>query len=125
MNIKVIFVLILLIFGDIEVITNLFHLTRGAKNKIAQSAKKQHGELPKNLSDGHYIIKAGIMLSFGLIFIVIGFIPFSYTMIRNTLVLFSVYGIIQAIVYRGYWATLSSAIVYSMPYLLFMLLISK
>ena len=52
------FVYFFIILGVFEVISNAYHLTRGSKERIGNSAKKQHGELPKNLSAEHYVAKA-------------------------------------------------------------------
>ncbi len=119
------FFIFLFIFGSFEIISNLFHLTRGSKAKIAQSAKRQHGEIPKELSDGHFVVKAYAMLGIGIIFIMAALIPQSYIITLAALGLLGFYGIIQALVYRKHWAVIPSAIVYNTPLLLFIFYINE
>lgn len=115
------FLIFLTILGSFEIISNLFHLAKGSKEKIAQSAKRQHGEIPKNLTDKHYITKAWIMLIFGILFVLLVLIN-QYYLTYTILGLFGFYGIIQIIIYKGYWKTIPSAIVYNLPLVTYLLI---
>jgi hypothetical protein len=116
----------LVMFGTFEVISNIYHLTRGSMSDIADSAKRQHGELPKHLSDRHFAIKAAIMFFLGLLFlssglymyIIQGFIPWIAVF---PLVILCLYGLVQAFIYRKYWSALASGIVYSLPLILYLI----
>lgn len=116
---RYIFLIFLFILGSVEVILNIYHLTRGSRQAAVKSAKKQHGEIPKNLPEGHYIVKAYIMIGFGMAFIA-GVLMSQVPIITFIILgLFGAYGIIQVIVYKAYWATIPSAIVYNVPLVLF------
>ncbi len=102
----------LLALGCFEIVTNLTYLTlAGGINK----ARKQHGELPKGLPDKNIRIKATCMLIAGLALFAVAlssYILHTYTglAIRIVLVLFSFYGITEALYYR-YWKTFGFSIV--------------
>ena len=42
----------------VEVVTNIYHLTRGSIEAIGRSAKRQHGELPSGLEMRNYAVTA-------------------------------------------------------------------
>lgn len=103
---------LLLTLGATEIITNLLYLT---KENGQELARKQHGELPGNTSDQKIKIKALCMLFSGIALFgssLLCYILHTYlhNLIMITLILFSLYGIIEAIYYR-YWKTTGFAIV--------------
>src|SRR6266542_852764 len=63
---------VFLLLGSLELISNAYHLTRGSTAEISKSAKKQHQELPMDLSDRHYLLKVIAMLFFGITFLTVG-----------------------------------------------------
>ncbi len=112
------------ILGIFEIISNIFHLSKGSIDKIGQSAKRQHQELPLNIKDIHFFIKAIIMLIFGIMFLIIGIIYFSSKEHNSffsifLLGLFGLYGILQAVLYRKTLNVWLSAIVYNIPILVY------
>lgn len=107
-----IFRALLLTFGITEVITNLLHLT--SENGLI-SARKQHGELPKDLTDHQIKLKVILMLCFGAAFF--GGALLSYLLhdyLHNTFLVisitFALYAIIEASYYR-YRNTIGFALV--------------
>jgi hypothetical protein len=103
---------LLLALGFTAITTNLLHLTR--ENGL-ELARKQHGELPKSLPDKNIKIKVICMLMFGIAIFassLLCFILHRYlrSMILVPLILFSMYGIIEALYYR-YWKTTGFACV--------------
>jgi len=52
-----IFIIVMMIFGFFEIISNMFHLSKKTISNIAKSGKKQHQELDLKLSDSHFFIK--------------------------------------------------------------------
>lgn len=116
------------LIGIFEIISNLFHLSKGSVEKIGLSAKKQHGEIPDNLPLKHYFIKAVIMLILGIIYTIIG----SLLIINNNyltsitvsaLSLLGIYGFIQALIYRRPIKVWISAIAYNIPLVIHILLV--
>jgi len=107
-----IFRALLLTFGVIEIITNLTYLT---KENGLDLARKQHGELPGNISNKNIKVKVLCMLSFGIAFFVSSLLcyilhKYLHNIIFMTSVLFLLYGIIEALYYR-YWKTFGFAFV--------------
>ncbi len=103
---------LLLTLGATEIITNLCYLTR--KNGL-ELARKQHGELPNNISNKQIKIKVICMLLSGIAFFgssLLCYILHKYlhNIILMTTILFSLYGIIEALYYR-YWKTICFAFV--------------
>ncbi len=100
----------LLALGCFEIVTNLTYLTiTGGIDK----ARKQHGELPAGISDKNIKVKVVCMLIFGTALFATAlssYILHSYTgkALLITTILFSVYGIIEALYYK-YWKTFGFA----------------
>lgn len=102
----------LLALGCFEIVTNLAYLTSAGG---ISKAIKQHGELPKGLPDKNIRIKVVCMLISGLALFAVAlssYILHTYTglAIRIVLILFSLYGITEALYYR-YWKTFGFSIV--------------
>lgn len=121
------FVYYFIVFGILEVISNLYHLTRRTKEKISESAKKQHGEIPADLEATHYVVKAIFMLAFGAMFLLCGLILLinnnaSSSLFYIPLLSFSIYSVIQAVFYRKFWRVWTALIVYNLPLVIFVLL---
>lgn len=101
-----------LALGMFEIITNLTYLIkRGGMNL----ARKQHGELPKDISKNKIKLKVCCMLTYGMIFFIGGIIAFVNRSVNNTmhtviLILFSMYAMGEAVYYK-YWKTISFAFV--------------
>lgn len=107
-----IFRALLLAFGTGEIIANLNYLIK--KNGI-DLAKRQHQELPANVSDKQMKIKVICMLSAGIMFFIeslISYITRSYSdvIIFGSLIAFAIYACIEALYYK-YWKTAGFAIV--------------
>ena len=103
---------LLLTFGAAEIITNFTYLTR--KNGLVL-ARKQHGELPYNISNKKLKIKVICMLLSGIALFgssLLCYILHKYlhNIILMTTILFSLYGLIEAFYYR-YWKTTGFAFV--------------
>jgi hypothetical protein len=97
-NVQKIFLGIFMLLGILEVVSNLYHLTRWSMEKIGRSAGKQHGELPKGLSSEHYVAKAITMELFGIAFLGIGILmilqqKFLTVPVLATLIAFGVYAL--------------------------------
>lgn len=97
-----IFRALLLAFGTMEIILNLKFLL---KEKGIKLARKWHQEIPHNLPDKNMKIKVICMLSAGVMFCVVSLISFimhTYFdwMILGSLIIFSVYAIVEALYYR-------------------------
>jgi len=106
-----IFRALLLAFGAGQIITNVQYLIK--KNGISL-ARKQHQELPHNVTDKEMRIKATCMLLVGIMFFVIALISYvtgSYfdLIMLSSLIIFSMYGIGEAVYYR-YWKTVGFAV---------------
>lgn len=114
------FTIFFLVIGIFEIVSNLYHLTRGSVEKAGRSAAKQHQELPADLPVSHYFVKALLMLITGILFSIIGgiclvqktyyFIPACFG-----LAAMSGYGIVEAIIYKRPVKVWISSIVYSIP----------
>ena len=107
-----IFRALLLTLGFTEILTNITYLTK--ENGLVL-ARKQHGELPKNISDKKIKVKVICMLVFGIALFGVAlstYVLHSYSrnIILLTTISFSVYGIIEALYYR-YWKTCGFALV--------------
>lgn len=121
------FIYIIIIYGIFEIISNIFHLSKGSIEKIGQSAKRQHQELPLNIKDIHFFVKAIIMLIFGLMVLITGLF-----FLQNTdkhfffgIIVFALhgaYGFVQAVIYRKYFNVWPAAIVYNIPLIVFLIL---
>lgn len=121
------FRIFLLVIGSVEVLTNLYHLTRGSLEGVAQSAKRQHQEIPGTLPLKHYRGKARQMFFFGCFAFLAGFLsnrawPLANYFIGASLVFLSLMGIIQAIRYRQSPKTWVAGMVYSLPLIIYLLL---
>lgn len=107
-----IFRALLLAFGSGEIIANITYII---KRDGISSARKQHQELPDNVSDNNMKIKVICMLLAGVIFFIVSlssYISHSYhnNIILGSLVLFSLYAACEALYYK-YWKTSGFAIV--------------
>ncbi len=103
---------LLLALGATEIITNLIYIIR--ENGI-ELARKQHGELPGNLSNKKIKIKVICMLLSGIALFsaaLLSYILHSYLhdLIMIALMLFALYAIVEALYYR-YWKTIGFALV--------------
>ncbi|TAL31526.1 MAG: hypothetical protein EPN93_17175 [Spirochaetes bacterium] len=113
--------------GAFEIVSNAFHLSKGSITGIGQSAKRQHQELPLDIADAHFFIKALIMLGFGLIFVALSGLYFltgnmAPWVVPAGLASFSAYGFVQAAAYRRTPNVWLSALVYSIPLAAFLFL---
>jgi len=113
-------------FGISEVISNTHHLLQGDVNKIANSARKQHGEIPIELADKHFVYKASIMLIFGVAFLVAGLMmymnkSFSHGSAITVMSSFGFYGVVQGIIYRKSWKSILAAGVYNLPLIIYLI----
>ncbi|MDD5363487.1 MAG: hypothetical protein PHN88_15300 [Ignavibacteria bacterium] len=114
-------------YGIFEIVSNTFHLSKGSIGAIGQSAKKQHRELPLNISDMHFFVKAIIMLIFGLMFSAAALMYFLHTdayciFAMLTFSLHGAYGLVQAVLYRKFLNVWPAAVVYNIPLIVFLLL---
>lgn len=101
-----------LTIGSTEIITNLIYLTR---KKGIELARKQHRELPDNISNKKIKIKVISMLLSGIALFSSSLLcyilhKYLHNIILITSILFSLYGIIEALYYR-YWKTTGFAFV--------------
>jgi hypothetical protein len=122
-----IFMYFILAYGIFEIVSNIFHLSKGSVEKIGQSAKRQHQELPLYINDIHFFVKAIIMFAFGILFITVWlfYILNIDPEIHFGLIIFILhggYGLIQAIIYRKYFNVWPAAVVYNIPLILFFVL---
>lgn len=98
--------------GSMQILTNLIFLL---KSNGVQLARKQHQEVPANISAKQMRIKILFMLSFGIVFITIGLYSyinrqFPLPMYLLSLGLFSLYAILEAFYYK-YWKTVGFALI--------------
>lgn len=115
-----------LFLGLLESLWNAYHLTRGSLAEISRSARRQHGEMPADVDDRHYFIKAVLMLAFGVAFLGVAasilltgeFQPLPAVLVMAAL---SLYGLVQAVVYRRPWRVWTAVLVYSLPLIVFAL----
>lgn len=92
----------LLAFGTMEIILNLKFLLKENGIKLA---RKWHQEIPHNLPDKNMKVKIICMLLSGVMFLVVSLISFIMHkyfdwMILDSLIVFSVYAIVEALYYR-------------------------
>lgn len=117
-------IIFILILGLFEIVSNIFHVSKGSIEKIGQSAKKQHQELPLDIKDIHFFIKAIVMLMFGILFILVGILYLfhvdpDFVFGKGLFLLFGIYGVIQAVIYRRPINVWLSMIVYIIPIVLY------
>jgi hypothetical protein len=99
MNMTV-YITILLAYGIWGIGSNLYHFLKGSKIAIGESAKRQHGEIPRNLDVLQYYRKAILMFITGILFTLSSMTYFLYdtkiglefTLINS--IIHSVYGFI-------------------------------
>lgn len=119
---------IVIFLGLFEIVSNLIHLQKGTRELIGLSAKKQHQELPNDLSYHHFFWKALIMFFFGLLLTASGFVAYTtenYWFLFVTTAMFAKYGLAQAFYYRRTYKVWTSAIVYLLPFLFLIVLSQK
>lgn len=97
--------------GVIQVLTNSVYLL---KDNGLTYARKQHRELPTKITDRQILIKVMLMFGFGTAFLIIGIYSFYKstffeTMAFTSLLLFAIYGTLEAMYYR-HWKTTGFAI---------------
>lgn len=102
----------LLALGTMEIITNTTYLI---KSNGLTLARKQHGELPPNLTNKKIKLKVLCMLFFGIALFTVSLLTYllhKYLpgIILITTLLLSLYGISEALYYR-YWKTFGFAAV--------------
>lgn len=113
-----VFIIVTILFSIFEIVSNFFHLSRRTLSGIADSGRKQHQELDLKLSDSHFVYKAIIMLCFGILFFMTSLMAIfniGEIFLLIVLVIFSLYGFLQALFYRKNIKTWSAMIVYSVP----------
>ncbi len=113
-------------FGAAEIISNLHHLLKKDASKIASSAKKQHQEMPLDLNDYHFVVKAILMLIFGCIFLVSGLLmcinrSFYHNLSMTIMIMLGLYGVIQGTIYRRCWRSLMAIFIYSLPLIIYLI----
>ena len=123
-----IFQYIILIIGIFEIISNIYHLSKGSIKKIGLSAKRQHQELPLEINNFHFFLKTIIMFIFGIIFVFTGVflilnIHFSIIFGVISLGLLGFYGLLQALIYRKPVKIWLSFIVYNIPIIIYLIIL--
>lgn len=114
--------ILFILLGTIQVLANLVYLSM--KNGLSY-ARKQHQELPQNLSDHQIKTKVVCMLVFGALFLLTGIL--SSILLKTeilfliVLILFAIYALIEAIYYR-YWRTYGFMVVSFILLILFLVL---
>ncbi len=111
------------LLGAFEVVSNTYHLSKGSIAEAGRSAKRQHQELPPDIRDVHFFVKAIIMLGFGLLFLVSSILFVANADPRHAVgsiafVLFACYGVAQAVVYRKAFNVWPASLVYAVPLVL-------
>lgn len=106
--------------GAMQCITNLIYLSN--KNGL-EFAKKQHQEIPPNVSSNQLKIKVIFMLLFGIIFLITGSYSFisrsiNFYSILIPLSLFAIYATCEALYYK-YWKTIGFSILTILLLLIF------
>lgn len=114
----------IILLGAFEIISNLFHISKFDKESIGESAKRQHQELPLDLPNFHFFVKALIMLLMGIIMAACGTIALSgsTTPLFYALLAFAVYGLGQAVYYRRSYRVWMSLLVHALPLVCLLLL---
>ncbi|QLY81772.1 hypothetical protein [Clostridium intestinale] len=102
----------LLAFGSLQIITNLSYLL---KNEGIELARRQHQELPSDASNTKMKIKVICMFLVGVMFFAVSFISYIFhdfyeEAIFTSLIIFSIYALVEALYYK-YWKTTGFAIV--------------
>lgn len=123
-----ILIIVLLVFGIFEILSNLYHLTKGSKIKIGESAKKQHQELPLDTGAHHFYYKAILSFIIGILFLSSSLLYFLYdrnigmffTFINS--IIMSFYGFIQLIIYYRTIKVWTSFVVYSIPLIIYFII---
>ena len=105
-------------FGALQTLLNVNYIIK--KNGF-ELARKQHRELPDNVTDKQIKIKTICMLSFGVLFLSSGLFSFltrSYYEVAFIVVLgsYAVYALIEAIYYR-FWRTFGAFIISAILFL--------
>jgi hypothetical protein len=122
------YIILLLAYGIWGIGSNLYHFSKGSKIKIGESAKKQHGEIPRDLDIIQYYYKAILMFITGILFTLSSLIYFfadtkiglEFSLINS--IIHSVYGFIQLIVYYRYYRVWGAFVVYSIPLILYLII---
>jgi hypothetical protein len=122
-----IYMIILLAYGIWGIGSNLYHFSKGSKIKIGESAKRQHGEVPRDLDIQQYYYKAILMFITGILFTLSSLSYFLYdakfglafTLVNS--IIHSVYGFIQLIIYYRYYRVWGAFVVYSIPLILYII----
>jgi hypothetical protein len=123
-----VYMIILLAYGIWGIGSNLYHFSKGSKIKIGESAKRQHGEIPRDLDIQQYYYKAILMFITGILFTLSSLSYFLYdanaglafTLINS--IIHSVYGFIQLIIYYRYYRVWGAFMVYSIPLILYFII---
>lgn len=116
----------ILVIGVIEIVSNLYHISKGSIEAIGLSAKRQHQEIPSTYANVNFFIKAIIMFALGITF-TIGSIIALYNDEKSVLIIgicslvLSLYGVIQAIIYRRCISVWGAMFAYSIPLIIFLL----
>jgi hypothetical protein len=124
-----IFVIIMLLYGIFEIVSNSVHFSKGSKTKIGESAKKQHQELPLDIGPLHFFYKAIIMFIIGVLLVASSLTYLFYnTEIGLKFTLFNIifhsgYGLIQLVVYHRTYKVWGSFVVYSIPLIVYLIII--
>ncbi len=118
---------LLILFGVFEIVSNAYHFSKRTRTAIGISARKQHQELTLSLPDIHFFWKAVIMFLFGVFFLAAGLISVSRpdhapVVTWCATISLSLYGFVQALVYRKEIKVWSAMVVYSLPLILNMFL---
>ncbi|MBP8084470.1 MAG: hypothetical protein KAZ87_14820 [Spirochaetes bacterium] len=120
-----IFIVVMMIFGLFEILSNLFHLSKKNITGIAASGRKQHQELDLGLSDYHFFYKVMIMFIIGMLFSISSLLAFlnicSMPLFVSTMIL-GFYGVLQAVLYRKNIKAWSAMIVYNIPLIIYIFL---
>jgi hypothetical protein len=123
-----IYMIVLLGYGIWGITSNLVHFSKGSKIKIGESAKKQHGEIPRDLDIQQYYYKAILMFITGIMFTFSSLTYFIYgtkiglefTLINS--IIHSGYGLIQLIIYYRFYRVWGAFVVYSIPLILYFII---
>lgn len=123
-----VYMIILLAYGIGGISSNLYHFSKGSKTRIGESAKKQHGEIPRDLPIQQYYNKAILMFILGVLFTLSSLTFFFYdariglvfTLVNS--IIHSTYGFIQLTVYYRYYRVWGAFVVYSIPLIFYIFL---
>jgi hypothetical protein len=118
--------IILFGYGIWGVTSNLVHFSKGSKIKIGESARRQHREIPPDLSPETFYYKVILMFITGILFTLSSLTYFLYdtkigigfAFINS--IIHCVYGLIQLIVYhKRTYRVWGAFVVYSIPLILY------